>query len=541
MPVEPIDGGEGGVVYPYGVRNVGAQTVGMNPNASWAVRAISQYNRPSITQVDYADLDRATEYNRLLIEERMPGRFAPDPTAQLGINISKGIEALSSDIAQGLTAAGQGISNLASSAISRFQETSNTPANWRVWNPQVESTNLNSLDTYYSAPEKLGFIKQQTLDGSGRAIGWSYVPMMDVSTPSVSVSTPDAATQLDQNVNALADQALARSQGAAGPVAISDADYYMGARNYMGRRWSNDWTIYEKAAYYRDNLEQNKRATAIELYGQPVQTTRPDGSVIENWVTSGNNYYGLLPGEVPTVIVNPPSKDAPYEDWVKYVNRMEQAIRVPLYKTGTANTEIDSMAVPDYKEFQRRLIAAGAYPPGTPVASGVKTEFEDRQMESLMAIANRNGMTWQQVLDIRIKARTEALAAGGINGGGGDGSGSGSTSTYTQTQYSQTSISTARSLLSSVLTSALGRMPTDEEVKNFVEMLNEAESKSPTTTVTNTIAGDGTTSSTSRTTPSTVDERQMAMDFAKQIGGGSEFTANSADNYIAGLMQYLGG
>ena len=535
MPVEPIDNGDGGAIYPYGINNTAVQTTGMNPNAPWAIRAISQYNRPSITQIDYADLERATEYNRLLIEERAAGRYAPDPTAQLGITLAKATQALASDIGQTASTVGQAVGSAGNWWADQLTYAPSTG----VSTGTSAQVNLNSPETYYTAPEKLGFRKQQTVGNDGQVIGWSYVPWVTVSTPSISPTTPDAATQLSQNPVAINDQALARSSGTLNPSNISDADYYMGARSYMNRRLSSDWNIYEQAAYYRDNREANKRIAAIEAYGQPVQTV-VNGKTVENWATGGTTYYGLLPGEIASYNLDPPSKHAPYEDWVKYVNRMQRADNVPLYKTGTARTEIDNMTIPDYREFQRRLLAAGVYPPTSRFTLGMKSNFEDEKMAELMALANRNGMTYNQVLDLWIQQRNDALASGGLTGGGGGGGGGGGSSTYTQTQYSQTSLSSARSLLSSVLTNALGRLPTDDELKRFVQMLNDAESKSPTITTTSTTSADGSTSSVSRTTPSAVDEQQMATEFAKQIGGGNEYNAYSADNYIAGLMQYLG-
>ena len=569
MPAEPIDNGTGAVIYPYGINNTAAQTVGMNPNASWAVRAISQYNRPSITQVDYSDLDRATEWNQLILEEaqnryqasKIPERSWGGRLDDLSLSESQR-NAMSIQARKLSLSLREGVYNVFSNtneAIGAAGEAIGAAGNW--WVDQLRYTpspgistgananvNLNPVETYNSAPNKSGYFKQSVVGYKGQVIGWTYVPFAGYSgpTPAISDSTPDAATQLGQNPTVLAQQGAARSQAtgtSSSLPTISDADYYRGARNYMGARWSNDWTIYQKAAYLRDNVDQNRRTVAIEMYGQPVQTVDANGNTTENWASSGDVYYGLLAGESPPPrVINPPAKDAPYSDWVKYVNRMQQSQPVALYKVGSASPEVDSLTVQDYKDFQRALLSSGKYPPGTPVTLGRKTDFEYGEMERLMALANRNGLTWRDVLGQDIQAYNDALASGGIGGSssGGGGGGDGS-STYTQTQYSQTSLSSARSLLSSVLTNSLGRMPTDEELKRFVQMLNDAESKSPTTTVTSTESSGGTTSSTMRTTPSTVDEQQMANEFAKQIGGGGEYNSYSADNYIAGLMQYLGG
>ena len=553
MPVEPIDNGTGAAVYPYGINNTATQTAGMNPNASWAARTISQYNRPSVTQVDYTDLERATEWNRLLIEEAQQASMYSGSTtdtgdwsirewllteknrADISMATRKGFVALGSDIGQAASAVGNAIGAAGSWWADQFRHSPSNPAG--------AGPNLNSPDTFNTAPDRIGFTKQKVTDDSGNFIGWSYVGSYQPSIPAIAVETPEAATQLGQNITAMQDQATARSTALTGPATISDADYYMGARSYMGRRWSNDWNIYEQAAYLRDNREANKRAVAIELYGQPVQTVK-DGKVIENWATSGNEYYGLLPGEVPTRIVNPPDKNAPIKEWETYVDKMRYSTAVPLYKTGSARPEIEAMTVSDYKTFQKRLLAAGVYPPNTPISLGIKTEFEDSQMERLMALANRNGMTWSDVLEIQTQAYNEALSSGGLagtggGGGGGGGGGNGAPTTYTQTQYSMTSISSARSLLTSVLMNSLGRIPTDDELKRFVQLLNDAESKSPSTVTTTTSYDDNATSSVSTSTPSGVDEQALADQFAQQVGG-TEAASYGADNYISGLMQYLG-
>jgi hypothetical protein len=65
-----------------------------------------------------------------------------------------------------------------------------------------------------------------------------------------------------------------------------------------------------------------------------------------------------------------------------------------------------------------------------------------------------------------------------------------------------------------------------------MKMLHDAESNSPTRTVT-TRSG---SSSVSRTTPSEVDSADMAMTFAKQIGGGDPYRERQASNYLDLIM-----
>ena len=96
-------------------------------------------------------------------------------------------------------------------------------------------------------------------------------------------------------------------------------------------------------------------------------------------------------------------------------------------------------------------------------------------------------------------------------------------------------------MLISVLRQALGRYPTDDEVSQFVRMLNAEESKKPSVSTTTTTTTGDRTSAVTRTTPSSVDAEQMAQEFAEDIKGGKAYQANQADRYMAALMQSLGG
>ena len=84
-------------------------------------------------------------------------------------------------------------------------------------------------------------------------------------------------------------------------------------------------------------------------------------------------------------------------------------------------------------------------------------------------------------------------------------------------------------------------MPTEQELADFIAMLNEAESKDPTKTVARTTGGGGRTRTVSRTTPGSVDPQQMAQEFAEQIGGGAPSTAKRETDYLMGYLNSLGG
>jgi hypothetical protein len=99
----------------------------------------------------------------------------------------------------------------------------------------------------------------------------------------------------------------------------------------------------------------------------------------------------------------------------------------------------------------------------------------------------------------------------------------------------------ARTTLTAVLKDALGRMPSEQELADFIAMLNEAESKSPTKTVTRTTKTGDNTRAVARTTPSGVDPQQMAEEFAADIGGGAPRAAKAETDYLMGYLSSLGG
>ena len=72
-------------------------------------------------------------------------------------------------------------------------------------------------------------------------------------------------------------------------------------------------------------------------------------------------------------------------------------------------------------------------------------------------------------------------------------------------------------------------------------MLNNAESKSPTKTITQYVKTGKTRTSTSRTTPSEVDPEALAEEFAAGIDGGAPMGAKKETDYLMGYLNSLGG
>jgi hypothetical protein len=188
-------------------------------------------------------------------------------------------------------------------------------------------------------------------------------------------------------------------------------------------------------------------------------------------------------------------------------------------------------------QFQKTLLAAQLLPPETLIVPGQMSEEVIEVMAGLMSDANVAGTTWEVQLNQRLSFAAEMESRNTGAGGGGGGGGGGGTTTYKQVQYNQTSVAQARSLLIGVLTEALGRYPTDEEVEEFLTMLNKEEKRSPSKNVTTTTSSGGNTTAISRMTPTTVDAQALAEDFARSIDG---FDENATDRFMNALFESLG-
>jgi hypothetical protein len=140
------------------------------------------------------------------------------------------------------------------------------------------------------------------------------------------------------------------------------------------------------------------------------------------------------------------------------------------------------------------------------------------------------------VFDVRERMRKQSIAAEKAAGGGGGGG----TNRSVDIRFDTTTMAAGRVLLNRVLTDALGRSPSESELTQFMAMLNEAESKSPTKTITQYVTSGDTRRSTTRTTPSGLDPEAMAEDFAAGIDGGAPMTANKETDYLMGYLNSLG-
>jgi hypothetical protein len=114
-------------------------------------------------------------------------------------------------------------------------------------------------------------------------------------------------------------------------------------------------------------------------------------------------------------------------------------------------------------------------------------------------------------------------SGGGSYGGGGYGGGGGGGS------VSLTNPTSARGLLMQTMQSVLGRNPTNDEYKTFLQVLNEAEMANP-----NTASFEGGTTVGS----GGVDPGVLALEFAQDQ---EDYTERQGDNYFRTFMQALAG
>lgn len=355
-------------------------------------------------------------------------------------------------------------------------------------------------------PDRPGYRQSPVMDGSGNIIGYEYVKLMSATVPTK-------------------EDVAAAAQPGANQVTSQQTGYI---------------SIYDEISALENSFSARKAKVAEEVWGKPVEVENPDGSTSLQWGTNGMEYLGMSPGQVVAPVPRKPAEDAPYEDWVKYRDRLRKGVRKPLYTPDSLDNVFSEMGVSGIKQFQRAALAARLYDTNDAVSLGNLSQKDYEIMNQLMELGNLNGTTWEdQMVLLAEHAAKQKEQSGG--GGGGGGGGAGGTSVYTQITYNQTSMAQARTILTSVLQEALGRRPTDQELNDFIAMLNEAESKDPTKTVTRTTVNGKRTRAVARTTPGVVDPEQMAEEFAAEIGGGAPMTAKRETDYLMGYLNSLGG
>ncbi len=315
-------------------------------------------------------------------------------------------------------------------------------------------------------------------------------------------------------------------------------------------------TIYDEIALLENSFEARKAAAAVEQWGRPKELTYYDSDTGQtvfggyDWSYSGDGidgwgrpveYLGLERGQVVAPQPTKPEEGAPYSEIVAYRDQLKQQIRPALYRPESVMDTLYAMGPEGVKQLQKQAVRAQWYDPDTPVAYGVIDETVIGLMERAMTFANVNGTTWENIVDLNYQASLQSIArAAAASSGGGGGGGGGGTTVYKQIQYTETSVAQARTLLTGILREALGREPTDSEVSKFLLILNKAEAKSPSRTITTTTTNGDMTKAVSRSTPSGVDPEALAEEFAQDIGGGRPYEANAQVRYLTALLESLG-
>jgi len=382
-------------------------------------------------------------------------------------------------------------------------------------------------DNKERGPERTGFTQQAVLNSQGNVAGYEYVKSglntAEAAQSVINMGASDNVTQRDFEVSS-------RLMG-------NDSSGYV-SPDVMGIPRVQSGETRRDTRLLEENFLAREYAAKVKIYGEPTvnKAGNPDGTDQTVWGTNGISYLGMNPGELSSQALKRPDMNDPYSKWQKYEKKLESQIRLPNYTVDSPNAALNAMTVPMLKSFQNRLRQGGLYPPGHRLSLGRRGSEDGKLMTALMRAANiSGGGEWDMVLDEIIDQQRLAVAQSGGGGGGGGGAGGGTT----QINYGQTSMSAARTLLTSVLRDALGRSPTEEELAEFISEVNRAEGNNPTTTQTTTTRNGDNTRSVTRNDPSSVDTNEMAQDFAERIDP-TGVAQNKQENYLQGYLSSLG-
>lgn len=567
----------GGIKY---VPNYGNRTSGVNPNSSNAYRAASIYNLPYRDSVaTYYDISNAAAANAKLIAEALErARKAREEAIRRAEEEARkraeeeqrrrqeAADAAAGDATVGIQMPGQ------AQATAMMPLEGETPGGGvRVTDPGANvpgvsySTNFrtdNKMLAEQVAKQQGMYVVETTTPTGRKVYGLSQTNPTN-GGPSGRMDLVPAATA--DSMQRIID---ARKQRTEGTTAAREGDL---TEDILINAWRNadpdaimnmlDLKYYNKAVeVWGEPYEVTEQVViGYEDNGDPIFATDNDGNPIKQTVDldwtykideeSGARlggrpvaYLGMSPerGEENLLSVNLrriPAADADITEWRKFLNGLDTAFTAPKYMPESVYNTLQWMPVQDRVQMQKKFLAAGLYETNDPIKFGRVSPEDNAIMTGLMSLANQQGITWEQALDESIMIADKAKAQAAASYGGGGGGGGGATTTYKQIQYNQTSVAQARSLLIGVLTEALGRYPTDEEVQEFLDIVNKREKKSPSKTVTTTTNMGDTTRAVSRTTPSDVDVQALAEEFA---GGLEGFDDNAADRYLNALLNSMG-
>ena len=525
MATIKFDQGNGSTVDPYS-SGLTDYSFGQSPNANAMSRAISgfsNFNIPRASPTKIQNIDVASNGSVSAIQTILD-RYKTDQVPELfGAPLTGPLAGPLLAAGGAIGTAGSAIGGAVSGAATNFGQFLTSPApNFPITTDPMGNPvrGLYTDDSEQTGP---------SLDRYGRV---STDPL-----PATGATSNGTGTSLNQQLLNAGAQFMNKPETVdaqtmagvlAGNVTDTPVDF---------TKTDTDLSIDAQIKQYEDTFEKRKARLSIKMYGAPKVVNNPDDSVsLEYTPAEGRDYFGLSPGQVVGRSIPKPAPGASFEELRRYRDALSTQLRVPQYNTPAFNKIWDDLGIVGIKKFQKDALAAQLYSPTQDSISFGNVSQKDLElMKGLMTDANVNGRTWQEELDSHIMTAKQNPQNNSGGGGGGGGS-----SVYTQVQYSNTSMAVARSTLTQILQSALGRIPTDSELSEFMVELGKAESQSPTTIVTSTNKVGSKTKAVSRTTPSTVDINDMALSFAKRIGGGGEYDENKAQYYLNLIAKQYG-
>lgn len=383
--------------------------------------------------------------------------------------------------------------------------------------------------------DRRGYIQRPVTDASGNIAGYEYVKIDDPFGTKTLTDSQSSSSTIDMSFNGYGNS----------------NNFPMTADNLARKNGENLGSIYSDNANTLSALvtdpNQNREDLAKireQVYGKPIVRLEPNGDETITYQNDRILYHGIdanaqRAGHIPNKNPNPIDPNATDAEKFAFAKKFKDIYVPPKYRLGQEYNELAIMTKGEKIALQKNLRRAGYYPQGFQILPGFITNDEIGFYQAAMGEANVAGLELADVYDIRERMRKQAIAAERAAGGGGGGGGGG-TNRSVDIRFDTTTMAAGRVLLSRVLTDALGRSPSESELSQFMAMLNEAESKSPTKTITQYVTSGDTRRSTTRTTPSGLDPEAMAEDFAASIDGGAPMTANKETDYLMGYLNSLG-
>jgi hypothetical protein len=289
------------------------------------------------------------------------------------------------------------------------------------------------------------------------------------------------------------------------------------------------------------NLDSAYARVQRQAYGDPEPI---DGKPF--FETSYQKYYGIdidrqAMGYVAFHRPDDLPKNPTPAQKMKYIADLQNMFVAPRYQVGVSADHLMGLDRQGTIQLQKKLRAAGLYKSTDMPIPGILKMEDIVAYEAALGMANQAGLTIDDTLALVAKNRASVLAQQKAAGGGGGGGGAPTNWTQTNINYATTSLADGRALLARVLSQALGRAPSPQELQDYLSRLNAAEAKSPTKTITNYVKSGDDTTATQRTNPSNVDPESMARQFAAEINGGTEMFDVQANAYLDRLMSMLMG